>query len=518
MSLSVSTQPKSSGVFRMKTLSKKQKLYSPDGSVSIDEPNQGVLFSSNPETYYPEGLALPDQAKRNALFRMIDSLTILATSWLACFIGKMEWAGEFSWIALAGIILYQVAAEYNEVYNHGPGSNFGIACLSLLKAWIVTCLFFVGVSYSGMLAQSLPSDAIVFWLLWTPVALILWHGLVRFCLSIIRRKGYPQRDVAVVGATELGQRLENIFKDAPELGMRFLGYYDDRVQDRPMRLSNDEIQFRGDLNGLIEDARNGTIKVLYIVLPMAAGERIRKLVEKLSDCTVSIYLVPNLFGVDPLQTRWSTVRGIPAVSIYDSPFYGFDAWVKRSADVILSILILMLIAFPMAVVAMAVKLSSPGPVIFKQWRYGIYGEKFKIYKFRTMKVSDDDLQVTQAIKGDPRLIGVGAFLRRTSLDELPQFINVLKGDMSIVGPRPHAVPHNEFYRRKINGYMLRHKVKPGITGLAQIKGFRGETKTVDKMVGRVKYDLDYIKKWSLGLDLKIIFLTCCKGIIGKNTY
>ncbi len=503
----------------MKTLSKKQKLYYPDGPASVDQSNKDVLFGSKQKTYYPDGLVLPDQSKKNALFRMIDSLTILATSWLACVIGDMEWSGEFSWIALAGIILYQVIAEYNEVYNHGPGSNFGPECLSLLKAWIVTSLFLGGLTYAGMLGQqSFLGDTIIVWVLWTPVALILWHGLVRYCLTIVRKKGYRQRDVALVGATELGRRLEKIFKDTPELGMRFLGYYDDRVHDRPMRLSNDEIQFRGDLNGLIKDAKNGTIQVLYIVLPMGAGERIRKLVEKLSDCTASIYLVPNLFGFDPLQTRWSTVRGIPAVSIYDSPFYGVDAWIKRSADVILSILILILVAIPMAVIAIAVKLSSPGPAIFKQWRYGIYGEKFRVYKFRTMRVSDDDLEVSQATKGDPRLIRFGAFLRRTSLDELPQFINVLRGEMSIVGPRPHAVPHNEFYRRKINGYMLRHKVKPGITGLAQIKGFRGETKTIDKMVGRVKYDLDYIQKWSLGLDLKIIALTCCKVILGENAH
>ena len=305
---------------------------------------------------------------------------------------------------------------------------------------------------------------VVEWLFWTPVALILLHGLVRYCLSIIGRQRYRQRDVTLVGATEWGRRLEKIFKDTPELGMRFLGYYDDRVYDRPMRLSNDEIQFRGDLNGLIKDAKNGTIQVLYIVLPMGAGERIRKLVEKLLDCTASIYLVPNLFDSEPLQSRWSTVKGIPAVSIYDSPFYGLDAWIKRSADVILSILILMIVAVPMVVIAIAVKLSAPGPIIFKQWRYGIYGENFRVYKFRTMKVSDDDWEVSQATKDDSRLVGFGAFLRRTSLDELPQFINVLRGEMSIVGPRPHAVPHNEFYRGKINGYMLRHKVKPGITG------------------------------------------------------
>ncbi|EMR14342.1 Capsular polysaccharide synthesis enzyme CpsA, sugar transferase [Methylophaga lonarensis MPL] len=184
----------------------------------------------------------------------------------------------------------------------------------------------------------------------------------------------------------------------------------------------------------------------------------------------------------------------------------------------LSFMILLLIAIPMMFIALCIKTTSKGPVFFKQTRYGMDGEKIRVWKFRTMYVAEDGPKVVQATRDDPRITPFGRFLRRTSLDELPQFFNSLGGSMSIVGPRPHAVAHNEEYRSKIHGYMLRHKVKPGITGLAQINGYRGETDTLDKMEGRVKYDLQYIQNWSLMLDLKIIMLTILRGFSGKNVY
>ena len=187
-------------------------------------------------------------------------------------------------------------------------------------------------------------------------------------------------------------------------------------------------------------------------------------------------------------------------------------------DIVLSTIILTLITPIMLIVAFAIKLTSPGPVLFKQTRYGADGDEIKVWKFRSMTTQDNGEHIQQATKGDPRITPFGAFMRKTSLDELPQFFNALSGSMSIVGPRPHAVAHNEEYREKIQGYMLRHKVKPGITGLAQINGFRGETDTLDKMEGRVHYDLKYIQTWSIGLDLKIIFLTIFKGFVNKNAY
>ena len=206
------------------------------------------------------------------------------------------------------------------------------------------------------------------------------------------------------------------------------------------------------------------------------------------------------------------------LSIYDTPLNGLGQWLKRLEDLVLGSIILAMISLPMLAIAIGIKLTSRGPVLFKQDRYGLDGQKIKVWKFRSMRTMENGAKVTQATKGDPRITPFGAFLRRTSLDELPQFFNVLQGSMSIVGPRPHAVAHNEEYRQLISGYMLRHKVKPGITGWAQINGWRGETDTLDKMAKRIEFDLAYIRNWSLLFDLKIVYWTIFRGFVGSNAY
>jgi len=231
------------------------------------------------------------------------------------------------------------------------------------------------------------------------------------------------------------------------------------------------------------------------------------LLDELQDTTASVYFLPDIYVFDLMQARFDNVGGMPVIAICETPFTGFNSMVKRASDIVLGLLIQIMLLPIMLVIAITVKVSSPGPVIFRQRRYGLYGEEIIVYKFRSMTVAEDGANVVQAKKGDQRITKVGAFLRRSSLDELPQFINVLQGRMSIVGPRPHAVAHNEQYRKLIKGYMLRHKVKPGITGWAQVNGLRGETETLDKMEARIRYDLDYVRKWSLLLDLWIIVRT-----------
>jgi putative colanic acid biosynthesis UDP-glucose lipid carrier transferase len=251
---------------------------------------------------------------------------------------------------------------------------------------------------------------------------------------------------------------------------------------------------------------------------LRAELRIKTIVEQLTDSTVSVLFVPDLFIFDMLSANLSNLKGIPVVSILDTPFYGVDGALKRAFDIVFSTVALTLIAIPLLVIAISIRLTSQGPVLFKQRRYGFRGEEIIVWKFRSMTVCEDSNNVVQARKNDPRVTKLGAFLRRTSLDELPQFFNVLQGKMSVVGPRPHAVAHNEFYRGQVKGYMLRHKVKPGITGLAQVNGYRGETDTIDKMEGRIQYDLNYIRNWSLWLDIKIILLTVFKGFTGAKAY
>ena len=272
------------------------------------------------------------------------------------------------------------------------------------------------------------------------------------------------------------------------------------------------------LDRLEIQAKRGDFDILYIALPTTARAKIVEIIDRLADTTVSVYMVPDYFTTSLFHGKWSNLEGIPLINVYDTPFWGADGWVKRLQDIALSMLFLLVAAIPMTLIAVATKLSSPGPVLFKQRRYGVDGKEISVWKFRTMRVCEDGDKIQQASQNDPRVTKLGAFLRRTSLDELPQFINVLTGQMSIVGPRPHAVAHNELYRKQVKGYMLRHKVRPGITGWAQINGWRGETDALHKMEKRVEFDLWYIRNWSSWLDLKIIALTAVQGFTGKNAY
>lgn len=249
---------------------------------------------------------------------------------------------------------------------------------------------------------------------------------------------------------------------------------------------------------------------------MSSHPRILKLLDDIKDSTASIYFVPDMFVTDLIQGKLSQISGIPVVSVCDTPFTGLDGFIKRSADVIFSFVVLIFISPILLAIAIGVKLSSPGPIIFKQRRYGLDGQEILVYKFRSMSVTEDGNKVTQATKNDNRITPFGRFIRKTSLDELPQFINVLQGRMSVVGPRPHAIAHNEEYRKLIKGYMIRHKVKPGITGWAQVNGFRGETDTLEKMEQRVYYDLEYLRHWSPRLDMLIVAKTVWLMVLGQE--
>jgi putative colanic acid biosynthesis UDP-glucose lipid carrier transferase len=274
----------------------------------------------------------------------------------------------------------------------------------------------------------------------------------------------------------------------------------------------------GDLERLVERARRGDVDIVYITFPMRAEERIREVLAKLADTTASVYIVPDFFVFELLHARWTNINGLPAVSVFENPLYGTNGLLKRSVDVVFGTLLLAAAAVPMLLIGWLIKRSSPGPVFFRQRRYGLDGREILVWKFRTMTCCDDGNEVRQATRDDKRVTRIGRFLRRTSLDELPQLFNVMEGSMSLVGPRPHASAHNEQYRTVIDGYMLRHKVKPGITGLAQVSGYRGETETLDKMEKRVACDHRYIREWSFWMDVKIIAKTLGVVIAQRNAY
>jgi putative colanic acid biosysnthesis UDP-glucose lipid carrier transferase len=303
----------------------------------------------------------------------------------------------------------------------------------------------------------------------------------------------------------MGMRVAQMLRQRQSFGHDLLGFFDDRSADR-VNLAEDATLL-GALKLLPQFIEEHGVKDVFITLPLTSQPRIQSLLESLQNTTASIHFVPDIFGVSVIQGRLEDMGGVPVVGLMVAPFTGINGFIKRGSDIVLSLLILLLISPILVVLAIGVKASSPGPVIFRQRRYGLNGQEIIVYKFRSMTVTEDGPAIAQARKNDSRVTRVGAFLRRTSLDELPQFINVLQGRMSVVGPRPHAIAHNEMYRRLVKSYMVRHKVRPGITGWAQVNGFRGETESVEKMEARVRCDLDYLRNWSLRLDIYIILRT-----------
>jgi putative colanic acid biosysnthesis UDP-glucose lipid carrier transferase len=386
----------------------------------------------------------------------------------------------------------------------------------ILQSWLyVAGLLLLGGYVTGTL-DLYPRPVLLSWTVAAPLG--LWATAMAGHVLLRWRQGRPQaqRSAVIVGAGVPAVTAAQALQQRGDHHTRIAGYFDDRTDARVEAAAAEHRL--GGLADVADYVKRHGIDAVYITLPLGSQPRIVSLLESLQSTTASLFLVPDLFGISVIQGRLQDVNGVAVVGICETPFTGLDDAVKRSSDVVLATAILALTAPLLLVVAIGVRLSSPGPVIFRQRRNGLGGDEIVVYKFRTMRSTDDGPVVQQAQRGDPRITRFGALLRRTSLDELPQFFNVLQGHMSVVGPRPHAVAHNEQYAQIIKAYMVRHKVRPGITGWAQINGYRGETDTVDKMRARVECDLDYLRNWSLGLDLRIILRTVLVLLGDRRAY
>lgn len=372
-------------------------------------------------------------------------------------------------------------------------------------AWCVVVGALLLLGYALKESDFFSRRALFAWFVLTPVIMAATMLLVRKLAVRVLLSSGQGRSAVVCGVNRASQRLIQSIRERPELGLVLKGVFDDRSAQRlGYEPASGLIGRFSDMARYVRDER---IEAVFIATPFSHLERTEKLLAELQDTTASIYYVPDVFVFDLIQSRTTDLNGIPIVALRDTPFSGWPGLVKRSSDIVLASLMI-LIALPlMLLIAFTIKLSSPGSIIFKQRRYGLNGEEIIVWKFRTMITSDDGDHVEQASRNDSRVTPIGRILRRYSLDELPQLFNVLQGRMSVVGPRPHAVAHNEAYRRIISNYMVRHKVAPGITGLAQVNGCRGETADIADMQRRVEYDLDYLRRWSLALDFKILLRT-----------
>ncbi|MGK0270459.1 MAG: putative colanic acid biosynthesis UDP-glucose lipid carrier transferase [Cocleimonas sp.] len=455
-------------------------------------------------------------ARSNVLLRVID-IIIITFSLLVIMRGyNLVFDKDYLLVLVGVLFFYSYIGESLGLYRSWRLGRFSTICRLVLFNVTLAFLLMTLVLFLFKYSEIYSRVTIAGWYLLSVIILIGWRFCVREVKRVRRAKGYNVQKIAIVGLTETGRNLYDEIIKHDELGFECVGFYDDR---EPSRLDGFDLSLIiGTINDAVELARSGQVKKLYVCLPMIAEKRIADIIEALGDSTADVLITPDFLLKNLMNARIGSVGEVDTISVFESPVNGMRRFYKRSFDIVFSLCAIVGISPVLIGVAIAVYMSSPGPVLFKQDRYGLDGRKIKVWKFRSMTVTENADKVIQARKGDARITNVGAFIRRTSLDELPQFFNVLFGDMSVVGPRPHAVAHNEEYRKLVTYYMLRHKVLPGITGWAQVNGWRGETDTLDKMEKRIEYDLAYIRNWTLWWDVKIVFLTLFKGFVGKNVY
>ena len=413
----------------------------------------------------------------------------------------------YQMIMLVFGLLSVISFGINGVHDIWRGRAWYQRIWKLFLGWAMAFGMLFAILVAFKISDSYSRIWLSFWMGTHLSLVLLVRGLFSVSIRRYRMTEENAKSVLIIGHGRSYKKIIKRFTKPNEDGFLIK----DRIKFESLEQTLAELKQRID-DGLHFDG-------FWICLPLKYSAAVKDIVHELRHETGNIRFMPGIRDLPLINHQVTPIGGIYSLDISISPMDDFNRLVKRLEDIVLSSIILVLISPVCLMVAAAIKLTSPGPVLFKQYRHGRNKEKIKVYKFRSMKVHDEAHgRVTQATKGDSRITKVGAFLRRTSLDELPQFLNVLQGRMSIVGPRPHALAHNEEYKELVQSYMKRHKIKPGITGLAQVKGYRGETDTLDKMEKRVEYDLKYINEWSLWLDIKIVFLTIFKGFAGNTAY
>ena len=448
-----------------------------------------------------------------ALFYPVTAVAFFA---LCLWVGNRAFTGSYFLIA---VLTFAGAAEFlgdSRVDHDAPALLQELRwLLDIVVRWIAMGACVALVLYLSGLRVA-PTDSVVgVWFVLTPV--VLWSGTIgmRQLLLYVGIKHIQPRRAVIIGVNKQGLLLSKMFQEQPLLRIKLLGFFEDR---RVSRLPQRPQSILGRMGDVAEFVGKHGVNVVYITLPISPRPGLLKLLHALRDTMASVYFVLDLHPLNNIQARVDVVHGIPMFAVYESPFFGVRYLAKRFSDIILSGLVLLCLSPVLIAVAIGVKCTSEGPVIFKQRRYGLDGREILVYKFRSMTVTEDGASsYTQVTRGDNRVTPFGAFIRRTSLDELPQLLNVLEGSMSVVGPRPHAIAVNEHYRGLIPSYMFRHKVKPGITGWAQVNGFRGGD-DLHTMTKRIEFDLDYLKNWSIWFDLRIILRTVSVIWGDRNVY
>ena len=451
--------------------------------------------------------------------RVADLLAVtlagVAAFWMR--FGVLELTLEYQRHVGRGLLFAMLVFILSPLYRSWRGRGMAGELWTMLGAYGAT--FALAIVYA--VALKLTDEISRLWWAWWFAFAVAFGTLarvgIRGAAAWVRQRGLDVRTAVVVGSRRDAMRVVENLKRQPWAGIHLLGWFDtgNEFETGPVP----DIAHLGTLMRLGDYVEHVPVNQVWLALPMGAQDHICLALDQLAHSTADIKFVPDLMGLQLLNQSVEQVAGLPVINLRASPLTPDARTIKAIADRLFALTALVLISPLLALIAIGVKLSSPGPVLFRQKRHGLDGQVIEVWKFRSMRLHEEHAgQVTQATRGDSRITPFGAFLRRTSLDELPQFINVLQGTMSVVGPRPHAVAHNHHYKVQVQHYMQRHRVKPGITGWAQVNGLRGETDTLDKMSARVEYDLFYMQNWSPFLDMKIVVMTVFKGALGRNAY
>jgi putative colanic acid biosynthesis UDP-glucose lipid carrier transferase len=455
----------------------------------------------------------------STLLKVADPLVIGATALLSYWLRfeDPETPAIYQAVVLAAFGLSVVVFAVTDVYRGRPDEGLRRNLVHLFGGWAGVILAIVLLMYASQIGSLVSRQWLAVWSVMALMGLIAMRIAAVAVLHVLQRRGLFTRRVAIAGAGELGRQVARKLEASPTAGLRVVAFYDD---DPALAAATVEgAPVRGNVERIRDDVRDGGIDQVWIALPLRAEERVHRIIDDLAPFNAEVRFVPDIFGFQLLNHSITEVGGLPVIKLTESPLSGGKGLLKWIEDKLVAAAVLLVIAPLLAAIAVGIKLTSPGPVIFKQRRGGLDNREITVWKFRTMHVHDERTagDKPQATKDDPRITRFGAFLRRTSLDELPQFINVLLGDMSVVGPRPHPLWLNDFYAGRIPTYLLRSWIKPGITGWAQVNGWRGETDEDWKMEMRVQHDLWYIEHWSLGLDLYIILMTVFR-MRGERAY
>lgn len=468
-----------------------------------------------------ENMKVDKKISSELIYRSADTLVILGVLALGSFYDSAYAHNTAGYLAagLGTSLLFGLIARFTDIYTSWSARPFlRDEVIRLLVTWLTTFLLVVFVIFAAKTSDDFSRFVLISWLFMTPVLLITNRYTLRTLQARLKQVGINNRTIAIAGITEQGLRFARALEQKPESGFQIAGFYELGNEEKPLELPRHYARIGGKQE-LLEAARCGEWDQIYLAPTSNQHSAVLSLIRSLTDNSITpIRLIPDHFTTSLLHSRYMEIADTPVLCVHEAPLSVQHTALKRMEDLIIGSLLLLLVSPLMLLIAAAIKLTSPGPVLFKQTRHGLRGEKFQVWKFRTMTVCENGNNIRQATRNDHRVTPIGSFLRKTSLDELPQFFNVLQGNMSIVGPRPHAVAHNEEYKQIIPGYMLRHLMKPGITGWAQVNGWRGETDTLFKMQKRVEYDMEYIRRWSLGLDMKIIFVTAFKTLHDRNAY